>query len=40
MNASLTKLTGSIKKPFAAELQADTQDVIKSQELALSARSA
>ena len=31
MNASLTQLTGSIKKPFAAELMADTAQVIKSQ---------
>jgi len=38
MNTQLTKLTGTIKKPFASELQSSLAAVISSQTVALSAR--
>jgi hypothetical protein len=38
MNTQLTKLTGTIKKPFASELQSSLTAVIDSQTVALAAR--
>ena len=38
MNTQLTKLTGTIKKPFASDLQSSLTAVIDSQTIALSAR--